>query len=134
MREVESDWWFLDLPECWLSEQDEESILIYDEDELGCISLSALVPDNGAVDEAALRSLIEQLDLNIGSGKPCQLGEAWRGWEFETEEEGDFIREWYLLGPDHLLLVTYSCAEEDWDMDRAAVDEILSTLREKTKS
>ncbi len=65
MREVESDWWFLDLPECWLSEQDEESILIYDEDELGCISLSALVPDNGAVDEAALRSLIEEYGKDV---------------------------------------------------------------------
>jgi hypothetical protein len=42
MQEVESDWWFIGLPEEWRTEQDEDSILIFDQDELGCISCHLL--------------------------------------------------------------------------------------------
>ncbi|MBD2858378.1 hypothetical protein IB286_05090 [Spongiibacter sp. KMU-158] len=130
MREIESDWWFIALPEQWHSEQDEDSILIFDEDELGCISLSTLQAESGQkADEAALLGLLKQLDYKASEGVPVEVGEGWRGLEYETEEEGDYIREWFLYGHGLLLLISYSCAEEDRDMDRAAVDEILSTLR-----
>lgn len=131
MREIESDFWFIALPEQWQSEQEDESILIFDEDELGCICLSNLEGGSEGVDEAGLKRLISDVGHRLEQGKPCELGDAWRGWEFETEEDGDYIREWYLLGPEHLLLITYSCADDDKDMDRSAVNEILDSLRSK---
>ncbi|MDX1504481.1 MAG: hypothetical protein R3221_02110 [Spongiibacter sp.] len=132
MQEIESDWWFIDLPEQWFSEQDDDSILIFDEDELGCICLSTLEAEPGAMAGAdAVKGLINSVGHSMAAGKPCTIGEDWRGWEFETVEEGDYIREWYLYGPNHLLLITYSCAEDDRDMDRSAVEEILDTLRVK---
>lgn len=132
MQEIESDWWFIDLPDQWFSEQDDDSILIFDEDELGCICLSTLEPEAGAKAGAeALTALIDSVGHSLNAGKPCVVGEDWRGWEFETVEDGDYIREWYLHGPNHLLLITYSCAEDDRDMDRSAVEEILDTLRVK---
>ncbi len=130
MQEIETDWWFIALPEQWHSEQDEDSILIFDEDELGCISLSTLQAESGqAANEAALQALLKQLDYQSAQGDKVSIGEGWQGFEFEAEEEGDYIREWFLYGNNQLLIISYSCAIEDRDMDRAAVDEILSTLR-----
>ncbi|WP_372862387.1 hypothetical protein [Spongiibacter sp.] len=131
MQEIESDFWFIALPQQWHSELDEDSILIFDEDELGCICLSNLQSETGRVEQADLESLIAELGHQLSDGKRCEIGEAWQGWEFDGEEGGDYVREWYLLAEDHLLLVTYSCAVEDRDMDRSAVDEILDSLRTK---
>lgn len=131
MREVESDFWFIALPEQWHSEQEDDSILIYDEDELGCICLSNLQSEDGQVDQRGLERLIQEMGHKLEAGSVVELGEGWQGWEFSGEEEGDFIREWYLMGQDHLLLITYSCAVEDREMDRSAVDEILDSLRLK---
>lgn len=131
MQEIESDFWFIALPQQWQTEQEDDSILIFDEDQLGCICLTSLESDTGRPDQAGLERLIAEVGLALNSGRRCEIGDAWQGWEFETVEDGDYIREWYLLGPDHLLLVTYSCAEEDQTMDRSAVDEILDSLRSK---
>lgn len=131
MQEVESDFWFIALPEQWLSEQDDDSILIFDEDELGCICLSNLQAEDGQVNRQGLERLITEMGHTLSEGEPVDVGELWRGWEFSGEEDGDFIREWYLMAEDHLLLITYSCAMEDKDMDRGAVDEILDSLRSK---
>lgn len=132
MQEIESDWWYIGLPEQWHSEQDEDSILIFDEDELGCISLSTLEAESGQVaGESALLALLKQLDYSAKQGQKVSVGECWQGLEFENEEEGDYFREWFLYGNGQLLIISYSCAEEDRDMDRAAVNEILSTLRPK---
>ena len=134
MQEVESDWWFIGLPEEWRTEQDDDSILIFDQDELGCISLSSLQAENGkAATEKDLLDLIKEVGIPIKNGKVCKIGDDYRGWEFETGEEGDYIREWFLHGGSHLLLVSYACAEDDRDMDRAAVDQILDTLRVKSE-
>lgn len=132
MHEIETDWWFIALPEQWHSEVDEDCILIFDEDELGCISLSTLLPEDGAsVGEAGLRELLAELGMDPAQGQACDLGARWRGWEFETREEGDYIREWYLWAANHLLLVSYSCDEDDREFDRSAVDQILDSLRLK---
>lgn len=130
MREVESDWWHIALPEEWESEQEDDSILIYDEDELGCISLSTLQSesDGGEASETDLLALIQQLGMKVTAGQRCQVGEDYSGWVFEVVEDGDYIREWYLLGGGHLLLASYSCAEDDREMDKSVVDQILDTL------
>jgi hypothetical protein len=133
MQEVESDWWFIALPDEWRTEQDEDSILIFDQDELGCISLSSLQPEHGKpATEADLLALIKEVDVDVNQGKSCKIGDDYRGWEFTSIEEGDYIREWFLYAGGHLLLISYACAEDDKDMDRAAVDQILDTLRLKT--
>jgi hypothetical protein len=69
--------------------------------------------------------------MRLDDGKACKIGDDYQGWEFETVEEGDYIREWFLHAGDHLLLISYACAEDDRDMDRAAVDQILDSLRLK---
>ena len=62
MQEVESDWWFIGLPEEWRTEQDEDSILIFDQDELGCISLSSLQAEHGKpASEQDLKTLMKEV-------------------------------------------------------------------------
>src|SRR5699024_6758031 len=64
----------------------------------------------------------------------CQVAEDWRGWVFDTLEEGDFIRGWVLVCGGHILLVSYSCAVEDKSMDISVVEQILDSLRLKDES
>lgn len=132
MREIETDWWFLVLPDEWGSEQDDDTILVFDQDELGCISLSTLASESGtAADEGDLKALLNEIAYRESDGKVCQIAEDWRGWVFDTLEDGDFIREWFLLGGGHILLISYSCAEDDKDMDISVVEQILDSLRLK---
>lgn len=135
MREIETDWWFLVLPDEWRSEQDDDTILVFDQDELGCISLSTLEAESGkAAEEEDLKQLLNEIAYRESDGKVCQVAEDWRGWVFDTLEDGDFIREWFLIGGGHILLISYSCAEEDKGMDISVVEQILDSLRLKEEA
>lgn len=127
MKTVETDWWFISLPEEWEAEQEEESILITDPDELGCISLTCLQAESDTASEADARRMMEDFNVDPSTAETVELNGI-PGLYVEGEEEGDFLREWYLFADDMILLVSYSCSMEDKDMDRGIIDEILDTL------
>jgi hypothetical protein len=127
MRVVENEWWIVDLPDEWEVEQDEETILIRDQDDVGEIAITSLQKEYGVVDDAELQEYtVELIDL-FGPGQSVRLAD-FQGYYFSFKEQGDAVREWYLRYNKLLLLITYSCDEENEGMDDAAVDEILSTL------
>ena len=128
MRVVESQWWIIELPEEWKAEQDEETILISDQDDVGEIAITTLQKEAGqGVADDELLSLTEEISQQFGPGKKVQLAE-FDGYYFTYREEGDAVREWYLRCDDLLMFITYSCDEENAGMDDGAVDEILSTV------
>ena len=130
MKIVETDWWFISLPEEWQAEQEEESILITDPDDLGCISLTCLQAESekAGVDDA--KSIMEDFGVDTTLAQTIDLNDI-PGLYVEGEEDGDFLREWYLFANDMVLLVSYSCGLEDKEMDRSVIDEILDTLELK---
>ncbi len=130
MSILESDWWTLELPPEWRAQQDDDSVVITDVDEVGDICLTTLQAESGTFSEEDLAAIIRESELAPESGKPARLGE-FTGWYFELEEEGEFIREWYLAQGDLLLLINYCCEDGNRDMDRDVVDQILGTLQLK---
>lgn len=127
MRAVESQWWIIELPDEWQADQDEETILISDEDGVGEIAITTLEKTAGLVDDEELRQYTEDLERQYGSGEVVEVAEC-QGYYFQYREEGDAVREWCLRWGKLLLLITYSCDEDNAGMDDSAVNEILATL------
>lgn len=124
MRVLEAGDWCLLLPDEWQAEREEDSIVVFDRDDVGCIEISELRKDDGSFNDSDLASLTDSQP----GWKPAERGD-FRGLGRSLVEDGAAIREWYLYEGDLLLYVTYSCEMENQGMDDAAVDEILDTLQ-----
>lgn len=124
MRVLEAGDWSLLLPEEWFAERDDEGIIIGDRDGIGCLEISELRHEGGALNAAVLEQFREPRQpwdvVTCGS---------FEGRSSSLVEDDTAIREWYLFVDDLLLFVTYSCSLNNRGMDDAAVDDILSTLR-----
>jgi hypothetical protein len=127
MRVLETQWWRLGLPDEWNAEQDDESILITDRDEVGTIEISHLIAEPGE----AQPSIEELAKLNAEHDNlewsSCCCGD-FDGVETVYLEDGAAIRELWLRAQSLTLFVTYVCDEENRGLDDAIVDEILDGL------
>lgn len=133
MNVVETQWWIVDLPPEWEAEQDEETILISDEDGVGEIAITTLEKEDGDVSEQELREFCKDVEQQFGVGQAVSLAET-KGYYFSYSDDGDAVRDWYLRCDNLLILITYSCADDNAGMDDSAVNEILETLFIKTES
>lgn len=127
MNVLETEWWSLAVPPEWWAESEEESILIGDHDDVGCIEISTLHKDSGEFSLDTLRQIaIDEADQPV-EWQGVTLGD-FRGVCGSYTVEGSGIREWYVANGAMMLFITYSCDEDNRGMDDAAVDDILDTL------
>ena len=127
MRVLETQWWRLGLPDEWIAEQDEDSIIITDRDEVGTIEISHLLHQEGDEPlsaEALARANAEHEGLDW---QACCLGE-FDGVETSYHEYGAAVREWWLQAQSLVIFITYVCDLENEDLDAVIVDEILDGL------
>ena len=127
MNVLQTEWWTLALPPEWWADSEEDSILIGDRDDVGCIEISSLHKEQGEFDEQALRDMVAAEAGRALDWRSITLGE-FRGLASSYVEEGAAIREWYVANGALLLFITYSCDEDNRGMDDSAVDELLDTL------
>ena len=127
MNVVETEWWTLALPPEWWAESEEDSILVGDQDNVGCIEISTLHKEEGVFDRAAVQSIAQTQSEQPLDWESVTLGE-FAGVSSSYVQEETAVREWYVSHGALLLFITYSCAEENRDMADAAVDELLDTL------
>lgn len=127
MRVVESQWWIIELPDEWEADQDEDTIVISDEDGVGEIAITTLEKESGLVDEAELHDYMSDIVKPFGPAELAQVAEL-DGYYIAYKEDGDAVREWYLRYDNLLVLITYSCGDDNAGMDDGAVDEILETI------
>ncbi len=127
MNMLETEWWTIAVPSEWWADQEDETILIGDRDDVGCIEITTLCKEKGKFDEAEVRDIANsdrQIPVNwelIGLNELEGLYGAY-------QEEESSIREWYLSTGSLLLFISYSCELENEAMDDAAVNEILDTI------
>jgi hypothetical protein len=132
MNVLETEWWTLALPPEWWAESEEESILIGDQDDVGCIEISTLHKEEGVFDQGMVRSIAQAESEQPLDWHTLSLGEfAGVGSSYVQEETA--VREWYVANGALLLFITYSCSDENRGMDDAAVDELLDTLMALTE-
>lgn len=127
MNVLQTEWWTLALPPEWWADSEEDSILIGDRDDVGCIEISSLHKEQGEFDEQALRDMVAAEAGRALDWRSITLGE-FKGLASSYVEEGAAIREWYVANGALLLFITYSCDEDNRGMDDSAVDELLDTL------
>ena len=127
MNVLQTEWWTLALPPEWWADSEEDSILIGDRDDVGCIEISTLHKEQGEFDEQALRDMVAEEADRVLEWRSITLGE-FKGLASNYVEEGAAIREWYVASGALLLFITYSCDEDNRGMDDSAVDELLDTL------
>ena len=127
MNVLETEWWTMALPPEWWAESEEDSILVGDRDDVGCIEISTLHKEQGEFDMAELRDMARAESEQVLDWRKVTLGD-FEGVVSRFAEEGTAIRDWYVMHGAMLLYITYSCEEENAGMDDAAVDELLDTL------
>lgn len=127
MNVLETEWWTMALPPEWWADTDEDSILVGDRDDVGCIEISSLHKEHGEFDLAEVRDIAAASAESPLDWRRVTLGD-FHGVRSQFVEEGAAIREWYVRCGSVLLFITYSCEEDNRGMDDAAVDEILDTL------
>ncbi len=127
MNVLETEWWTIAVPPEWWADSEEDSILIGDRDDVGCIEISTLHSDSQPFDDEQILDIAGQTSEQNVQWSDVKLGD-FAGIQSRWSEEGSAVREWYVaLGP-MLLYITYSCEQENSGMDDAAVDELLDTL------
>ena len=127
MNVLETEWWTLAVPPEWWADSEEDSILVGDRDDVGCIEISTLHKDEGEFDRQALADIAASEAEQSLDWRQVTLGE-FSGLTSNFIEEGAAIRQWYVASGSMLLFITYSCDEDNGGMDDAAVDELLDTL------
>lgn len=130
MRIVETDCWILALPDEWEADQEEDTVYISDEDNVGEIAITTLQKDGSEpITDVELEQFSEDIEA---SGQAINLGQL-TGSYFEYADGEDAVREWHLFHESTLLIITYHCLSDDQGMDDAAVDAIIATLDIKSE-
>ena len=127
MNVLETEWWTLVLPPEWWADSEEDSILIGDRDDVGCIEISTLHKEEGEFSRRELQDIASEEAEQEIAWQSAALGE-FSGLCGSFMEDDVAIREWYVAHDDMLLFITYSCDAENRGMDDAAVDALLETL------
>lgn len=127
MNVLETEWWTLAIPPEWWADSEEDSILVGDRDDVGCIEISTLHKEAGVFDSQTVLDIAQKESEQPLEWRAATLGE-FAGFTSSYVVEETAVREWYVANGALLLFITYSCDEENRGMDDAAVDELLDTL------
>jgi hypothetical protein len=127
MNVLETEWWTMAVPPEWWADSEEDSILVGDRDDVGCIEISTLHKDEGEFDAQTVRDIAQAESEQLLEWREVSLGD-FAGVSSRYIEEDTGVREWYVANGALLLFITYSCDEDNDGMDDAAVDELLDTL------
>src|SRR5690606_35502357 len=88
MNELMTDFWSILLPEEWQAEQEGETIIITDDDEVSIIEMTPLMPEDGVTAAALLKSIAGN---DYHKTALAELDAYYK----EFEEDEIFWREWY---------------------------------------
>lgn len=127
MNVLETEWWTLAIPPEWWADSEEDSILVGDRDDVGCIEISTLHKEAGVFDRQTVLDIAQSESEQPLEWSAATLGE-FAGITSSYVVEETAVREWYVANGALLLFITYSCDEENRGMDDAAVDELLDTF------
>lgn len=127
MKILETELFFMQLPEEWEAEQDDETFVIVDADEVSTLEVTPLKKEQGNIVMADLAEFTAELTEAGGVPTQVQVGD-FAGEYFEYEEDGEFWREWFVFAEDLFLFITHGVTVDNKGLDDSTVNDILSTL------
>lgn len=131
MQHIDAGLWTAQLPQGWVTEEDEdeESLLIYHPDGPGTLQVTCSEMEEGLVDEEDLRYFAAELFDDGLEPARVNLGHL-QGLKFtyDDEAEDEAVIEWYLAADDLFFFVTYSCPRTARGMEDAVVTHFLHSI------
>lgn len=126
---LDADLWRTQLPDGWVAEVEDESILVFHPDGAGTLQFTCSEMEDGLVDDEDLRYFAEELlddgvvpaTVNIGPTHGLKF-------EYDDEDTGEWVQEWYLAADDLFFFITYSCPRTARGSEDEAVASILGAL------
>jgi hypothetical protein len=133
-------WYRLDVPDGWDVDGDENPVAIYRADGAGALQVTAEppppLPPGGKIDVfLMLRAFLKQTGVDFDETLASRsfvdgLDRAFYEYTAESPEDGPVLwRSWMVTNHYLVVFLTYACREEDADVERAAVDAIVASLR-----
>ena len=126
---LDADLWRTQIPDGWEAEAEDESILVFAPEGAGTLQFTCSEMEDGLVDDEDLRYFAEELIEDGVAPASVSLGPM-HGLKFEYDDEdtGEWVQEWYLAADDLFFFITYSCPRADRGSEDAAVAGILGAL------
>ena len=132
-------WYRLALPPGWEVDEDENPVAIYHPEGVGALQVTAEtprpLPPGGKIDVfLMLRAFLKQTGVDFieeAATRATERGLDRASYEYtaESPEEGPVVwRSWMVTNHDIVVFLTYACRQEDKDLERAAVEGIVSSL------
>ena len=129
-REYTTEWWSVQLPADWSSEEHSECVALFADSGIGALQISAARNNNGPATDDDLRDFAKE-HLDAGALiKPVKCG-TFTGFYFHYSIDDTYHRQWWLRCDDTVVLTTYTCDLNQKGQEDTVVDDILSTLRKK---
>ena len=76
MNVLETEWWTMALPPEWWADSEEDSILVGDRDDVGCIEISTLHKEEGEFDAQMVRDIAQEESEQALEWRPVTLGDS----------------------------------------------------------
>jgi len=124
---LETEWWNMALAPEWWAELEDDTVVVGDEDGVGCLEFSTLLKEGGAFGADEVQAIAREESPGVSGWKAVTCGD-FSGMSASFMEDAVAVREWYLAAGEVLLFISYSCDRENRGMDDAAVDALLDTL------
>lgn len=127
--------WSVEIPDGWEHEVEESALLMRHPETNGMLQFSAVSKiEDGDVTEDDLAEFVDEMGLAEARAFPASYG-AFEGLHIFSEPDLDTATQHWVLRADTLmLLISYTCNEEENGVDDKAIVETLELLqREETK-
>ena len=126
---LDADLWRTQIPDGWVAEAEDESILVFHPDGAGTLQFTCSEMEDGLVDDDDLRYFAEELFADGVVPAAITLGPM-HGLKFEYDDEdtGEWVAEWYLAADDLFFFITYSCPRPARGSEDEAIASILNAL------
>lgn len=128
METYTSQWWAIDLADGWEAQRDEHCVTICHPEGVGSLQVSAYQKPKGKVTRDNL------LDAtHVDSETQKHLGEQrwgdFDGFQLVYSADDTFWRKWWLAADKTMVFLTYNCELNGQEVEREAVNAMVSSLR-----
>ena len=112
----------------WAAECDADCVSFWRENGVGALQISAYKHSSGTISDGELRNLLKD-EIPESAVPQCITCGEFVGVEIDYVTEGIFWRKLWLTHGPLLVFITYNSDGEDNNVERQAVDEMLSSLK-----
>jgi len=128
MKQCNSHWWSVQLPDDWGTERDDTCTSMFSGTGVGALQVSAARNSNGAATDDDLRDFAKEHLAAGATITPASCG-AFTGLYLHYATDDMYQRQWWLRCDDTVVLATYTADLDDKGKEDSIVDTILGTLQ-----